>query len=305
MEREIIKIDEEKCNGCGLCIPNCHEGALQIIDGKARLVSELMCDGLGACIGHCPEDALEIEVREAEPYDEIKVIKEMVPKGKNVVTAHLLHLKDHNEADYLSQAAGYLTKNKDKINFPVEEVLAKIGSTQNAKESGKSVSASEMQSGETPAPKGCPGARSFSFGKDNNQPAVDNDSHSPSQLRQWPVQLHLINPDASHFRGSDLLLAADCTAFASGNFHSAHLKNRTLAIACPKLDRNQEIYFNKIADLIDRAKINTLTVMIMEVPCCSGLLQMARSAVKEAARKVPLKQITLGIKGNILSEEWV
>lgn len=126
MKREIIKIDEEKCNGCGLCIPNCHEGALQIIDGKARLISDLMCDGLGACIGHCPEGAMEIEVREAEPYDEIKVIALMAEKGRNVVTAHLKHLKDHGEFVFLRQAVEWLMENEGSVDFAVREIIQEV-----------------------------------------------------------------------------------------------------------------------------------------------------------------------------------
>ena len=122
MERDIIKIDEDKCNGCGLCVPNCHEGALQIIDGKVRLVSDLMCDGLGACIGHCPEGAITIESREAEPYDEVKVMEIMVTKGFNTVVAHLRHLREHNETVFLKQGIGYLIANESKLNFMVNDI---------------------------------------------------------------------------------------------------------------------------------------------------------------------------------------
>ncbi len=123
MLRDIIKIDDEKCNGCGLCVPNCHEGALQVIDGKVRLVSELMCDGLGACIGHCPEGAITIEKREAAPYDEIAVISEMVKKGANTVIAHLRHLKDHHEYGYLEEGTTWLEVHSNELSFSVEEVL--------------------------------------------------------------------------------------------------------------------------------------------------------------------------------------
>ena len=123
MQRDIIKIDEEKCNGCGLCVPNCHEGALQVIDGKVRLVSELMCDGLGACIGHCPEGAITIEKREAEPYDEITVISGMVSKGANTVKAHLKHLKDHHEYGYLEEGTTWLEVHSKDLSFSAEEVL--------------------------------------------------------------------------------------------------------------------------------------------------------------------------------------
>ena len=126
-----------------------------------------------------------------------------------------------------------------------------------------------------------------------------------SELRQWPVQMHLINPGASYFRGSDLVLAADCVAYALGNFHSAWLRGKTLAIACPKLDQQQEAYQAKIRALIDEAKINTLTVMMMQVPCCGGLLQLVKSAASASERKVPVKAVIVGVEGEILKSVWV
>jgi hypothetical protein len=130
-------------------------------------------------------------------------------------------------------------------------------------------------------------------------------AEQPSELRQWPVQMHLINPAASYFRQSDLVLAADCVAFSLGNFHSKWLRGKTLAIACPKLDSGLETYVEKIRGLIDEAKINTLTVMMMQVPCCGGLMQMVNMAAAQAERKVPVKKIIVGVEGDILSEEWV
>jgi len=198
MLRKIIQIDGEKCNGCGVCIPGCEEGALQIIDGKARLISDLSCDGLGACIGHCPEGAIEIIERDAEP----------------------------------------------------ERVAV------------------------------------------------------PSELRQWPVQMHLLNPQASYLRNADVVLAADCAAFAMGDFHARYLKGKSLAIACPKLDSNKESYINKLTLMITDAKINSLTVIMMEVPCCGGLLQLARTAREQAKQKTPVKKVYISIQGEVLKEEW-
>ncbi|MBE3086488.1 MAG: 4Fe-4S binding protein [Bacteroidetes bacterium] len=241
MKRDILKIDEELCNGCGLCVPNCHEGALQVIDGKVRLVSELMCDGLGACIGHCPEGAITIETREAEPYSETRVMEQA-------------HNHSHNHGH----------------------------------EGG-----------------GCPGSRAMVIEKqektNDNTPLADQ----PSELRQWPVQMHLVNPNAPYFRGADLLLAADCVAFSMGGFHSNHLKGKSLAIACPKLDQGVDIYVEKLTSMIDIAKVNTITVMMMEVPCCGGLLQIVRTAMAKASRKVPVKKMIVGINGEVLQEEWV
>jgi NAD-dependent dihydropyrimidine dehydrogenase PreA subunit len=315
MKRQIIQIDEEKCTGCGECIPNCHEGALQMIDGKARLISDLMCDGLGACIGHCPEGAIEIIEREAQPYDEIAVIKEMVTKGKNTVIAHLTHLKDHKEFGYLKQGVRWMQENKENISFDIDQVIATVhnGSHKQAEHATSDCGCGGHEEKHEHHSHnhvhnimggGCPG----SAAREINKPETGHDisvEDVPSELRQWPVQMHLINPAASYFQNSDLLLAADCVAFSLGNFHSAFLKGKSLAIACPKLDSNKEVYLNKLVGLIDDAKVNTITVMKMEVPCCGGILQMAQLAVQEASRKVPIKTITVSISGEILSEDWI
>ena len=292
MERDIIKIDDAKCNGCGLCVPNCHEGALQIIDGKVRLVSDLMCDGLGACIGHCPEGAITIERREAEPYDEPKVMEIMVSKGFNTVVAHLRHLREHNETAFLKQGMAYLIANESKLNFMVADVKNAVHQ--------QDTTGSGCNTG------GCPGSKTVIFDPAEIKMADhQNNGSLQSQLRQWPVQLHLINPSASHFAGSDLLVASDCSAFTLGDFHQNWLKNKTLVIACPKLDQGKEIYLQKFIALIENAKVNTITVLIMEVPCCGGLLQLVEMAISRAERKVPVKAITVSIRGEILSEGWI
>lgn len=231
MKREIIKIDEELCDGCGQCVPNCHEGALQIVDGKARLVSEPMCDGLGACIGHCPTGAITIESRDAEPF--------------------------------------------------IEALIAGL--------SGNC---------------GCPGSKAVTIERTGDVINTSSDDR-PSELRQWPVQMHLMNPDASYLKGSDLLLAADCVAFSIGNFHNRYLRGKSLAIACPKLDHGTDVYIEKLKTMIDSAKINTITVMMMEVPCCGGLLQMVRQALSYTSRKVPVKQLIISISGEVLEEVWI
>lgn len=311
MEREIIKIDEEKCNGCGLCIPNCHEGALQIIDEKAVLISDLMCDGLGACIGHCPEGALTIEKREAEAYDEVAVMKEMILKGKNVVVAHMKHLKDHQEHAFLKQGVQYLLDNKHKLEFNPVDIIQEVHNYGKRESLGGAVKtenpvvAAQAVAMENGGACGCPGSREMSFQPENAAPSGQNLEDQPSELRQWPVQLHLINPGAGYFQGADLLVAADCVAFSMGNFHSKHLKNKSLVIACPKLDSRQEIYEQKITALIDQSQVNTVTVMVMEVPCCGGLLQLVQSAAALAGRKVPVKAIQVGVEGQVLAEQWV
>lgn len=280
MKRTVIHIDEEKCTGCGLCLPNCPEGAIQIIDGKARLVSDLLCDGLGACLGHCPEGAITTEVREAEPYNEITVMANVVKQGPNVIKAHLKHLKDHDQEEFLQQALDYLKKEGISIDWP--EKIA-------------------------PAPpivhSGCPGSKMMSFSA--KKESKDESGKRPSQLRQWPVQLHLISPHASYFKNSDLLMAADCVAYALADFHKDYLKNKSLIIACPKLDSSREIYIDKIAALVEQANINSLTVMIMQVPCCMGFLQIAKQAVEKASRNIPIKIIVVDIQGEILKNEWI
>lgn len=277
-KRKIIKIDEEKCTGCGLCIPNCPEGALQIIDGRARLVSDLFCDGLGACIGHCPEGAITIEEREAQPYDEKKVMENIVKQGKNVIIAHLQHLKEHNQTEYLKEALDFLKDNK--IEIPPLEIFS-----------------SEH------VPSSCPGSKVMDFR--NKETQGDTSGKRPSELRQWPIQLHLVSPQAPYYGKSDVLLSADCVAYTIGDFHKDYLKGRALAIACPKLDQNQEIYLEKIKALIEEAKINTLTVMTIQVPCCYGLVALAEQAVQQAKRNVPIKSIVVSLQGKIIKEEWL
>ena len=190
MQREIIKIDEDKCNGCGLCIPACPEGALQIIDGKARLISDLMCDGLGACIGDCPEGAIEIEMREAEPYNETAVMGEIIKHGFNTVVAHLKHLREHGETAFLKEAITFLEQ-QDDLGYTVEEVQQKVHEKDESDGCGG----------------GCPGGATVVFDIDTdavNKAADTADSEQPSALRQWPVQMHLINPNAPYFHGAML-----------------------------------------------------------------------------------------------------
>jgi ferredoxin len=283
VKRRVIKIDDGKCNGCGLCIPNCPEGAIQLIDKKARLVSDLFCDGLGACLGYCPEGAITIEEREAEAYDEARVMENIVMQGENTTRAHLEHLRDHSQEEYLTQAVQFLREKGIK----------------NPLEAGNSEPVSHLH-----VLGICPGSRAMSFG-DQSAPDGEAQGTRSSQLTHWPVQLHLISPHAPHFQGCDLLLAADCTAYALGDFHKDYLKGKTLAIACPKLDGGQETYIEKLTALIDQAKINTLTVLIMQVPCCGGLLHLAQQAAAQANRKVPIRNVVVGIQGGILKDEWV
>jgi NAD-dependent dihydropyrimidine dehydrogenase PreA subunit len=307
MKRDILKIDEDLCNGCGICVPNCHEGALQVIDGKIRLVSELMCDGLGACIGHCPEGAITIETREAEPYSETRVMEQMTDKGKNTIIAHLKHLKDHGEKGFVHEGVSYLKEHRTELNFNLDEVISEVHNHGTEIQAAVSSGTNGHIHIQQPVNNGggCPGSRAVVIEKPGNSNGSIVADNQPSELRQWPVQMHLVNPGASYFRNSDLLIAADCVAFSMGNFHSKFLKGKSLAIACPKLDHGAEIYVEKLTSLIDNAKVNTITVMMMEVPCCGGLLQMVRSAMANASRKVPVKKMIVGINGEVLQDEWV
>ena len=271
MKRKIIHIDDSLCNGCGNCIPNCPEGALQLIEGKARLVSDLFCDGLGACIGECPLGAITVEEREAEAYDERRVMTDnIIPKGEAVIRAHLEHLQGHGEQELLDQAMETLAE--AGIEVALEEQTACCGQHSGQ---GHGHHADAGEQGGVPA---------------------------ASELKHWPVQMHLLPPSAPYFRDADLLLAADCVGFAFGDFHRGLLKGKRLAIACPKLDSHQDVYLDKLKALIDFAGIRSLTVVTMEVPCCRGLLQLARRAAAESERKVPLHWKEISVDGRVVQQ---
>jgi len=277
--RKVVLIDEELCDGCGDCVPSCAEGAIQIIDNKAKLVGDALCDGLGACLGDCPQGAITVEEREAEAFDE------------EAVKVHLTQLAQEQGA------------------------TASTGEPGGGAAHAAAPQAQELTAAPAPASGcGCPGAAMKDFseampgapaGPAGAAAGFATAGDVPSALRQWPIQLHLVPPTAPYFKGADVLLAADCTAFAIGGFHGEHLNGRALAIACPKLDQGMEIYLQKLVNMIDDAGINTLTVMVMEVPCCSGLVRLAREAAEQAQRKVPVKHVVVGIRGDILGEDWL
>ncbi len=237
--RNIIKIDEEKCNGCGKCVTACAEGAIAIIDGKARLVSEIYCDGLGACLGTCPEDAITIEQRQAAEFDEA------------ATEQHLKRLKAQAPA---------------------------------------------------PMPCGCPGSLARTLERKPAAPAPS--APAASQLTQWPVQLTLVSPTASYFKNADLLLAADCVPFAMADFHGRFLAARKLIVGCPKLD-DAEAYVEKLADIIKANALNSLTVVHMQVPCCSGITYIAKKAIEKAGVPLAFEDITISLEGDILNTQTV
>jgi len=240
--RNIVKIDEEKCNGCGDCVSACAEGAIEVINGKAKLVSEIYCDGLGACLGHCPQDAITVEKREANEFDE-------------------------------EATNAYLAKKKSSPTPP--------------------------QSGFV-----CPGTMAQNLRDRAAEPDGGGGSPAPSQLGQWPVQLNLLSPQAPYFAGADLLLVADCVPFAMGDFHGRFLKNRSIAIGCPKLDDSYS-YIEKMAEIIKTNKLKSLTVIHMEVPCCSGLTYIAKEAIASSGVKLSFEDITIDLRGNVAKIETI
>jgi NAD-dependent dihydropyrimidine dehydrogenase PreA subunit len=267
--RNIIEIDEELCDGCGECVPSCAEGALQIIDGKARLVSDVLCDGLGACLGECPTGALQVIQRDAPEFDEAAVEAHLGPEAA--------HSPRHTAPPQTQSQAP--------------------------------APASAFASAHPAAGHGCPGSSVKIFPLIDKTPVAAPPAYaagaSGSKLRQWPVQLHLVPPTAPFFQDRDVLLAADCVPVAVADFHESFLDGRGLAIACPKLDSHLDIYVEKLAAMIDEARIRSLTVAVMEVPCCGGLLRMVMQAQATARRKVPVRLVKVGIRGDILVDEPV
>ena len=254
--RKIVHIDEELCDGCGVCIPSCAEGALQIIDGKARLISEKFCDGLGACLGECPQDAIIVEERYAEEFDEALVEEHLAAQGSSAVVDEL--------------ACGCPSSTVTQFDEP---------GTQAA---------------------GCPSARVTNLAApaavSETAPAV----HQASTLRHWPVQLTLVPPSAPFLQGTDLVLAADCVPFAYAGFHQDFLKDHSLLIACPKLD-DAQAHLQKLTDVLKQASVKSLTVVHMEVPCCFGIIHMARQAIQASGKDIPLKEVTIGVRGEVVA----
>lgn len=242
--RKIIEIDEEKCDGCGLCVPACAEGSLKLVDGKVRVVSDNLCDGLGACLGECPNDALKIIEREAEEFD--------------------------------------------------EEAVEKYLAEKEAKAEGKS-----------PEPVlggGCPSARIMQFspalpqGADQVQPAEGSQA---SALSHWPIQIHLVPPTAPFLKGADLLVLADCVPVAFPTLHRDFLKGKAVMMGCPKLDDAQK-YIDKFAQVFRTAGIKSITTVVMEVPCCSGLPTIVKKGLEMSGAVIPVEEVVVSTRGSIL-----
>ncbi|MFA5347815.1 MAG: 4Fe-4S binding protein [Methanoregula sp.] len=307
MKRKIISIDETKCTGCGQCIPDCPEGALQLIDGKARLVSDLFCDGLGACIGTCPEGAIGVIEREAVPYDEKTVMENIVLQGAPVTRAHLEHLASHGQIVLYDQAVEYLIENgipipdhsspvrasRNRTAVPAVEQLSRHGA-------GLHTSAQEVchsGSGEAGLFAGCPGSAARTIPRTGSrQPTAGK---TESELRQWPVQLKLLNPAAPYFDNADLLIAADCVPFVYPGFHAEFLRDRIVIIFCPKLDSDIDGYIEKLVQIFSSHPIKSIMVAHMEVPCCSGVRYVVDQALERSGKKIPVTEKTITIQGEV------
>lgn len=242
--RKIIEIDEERCDGCGLCVPSCAEGSLEIIDGKARVIADNLCDGLGACLGECPNDALRIVEREAEEFDEAAVEKFLVEKEK-----------------------------KKKAANPV------IAS-------------------------GCPSSRIQHFvqpvAKETSPAVVLKGPAGESALGHWPVQIHLVPPTAPFLKNADLLVLADCVPVAFPTLHRDFLQGKAVMMGCPKLD-NAESYIQKFTQIFQSADLRSITAVVMEVPCCSGLPMIVKKALAAAGVEIPLSEVVVSTRGEILN----
>jgi ferredoxin len=255
---------------------------LKKVNRKIIKIDEDLCTGCGNCVVACAEAALEVINGKA------KVVNDIFCDGLGACIGEC----PEGALEIIEREA---------VEFDEEAVEKRLESL-NHKESIENEQMRQIVA-EHAQQCGCPSAQTMIF----NEPEVQAEVKGkiPSALRQWPVQMHLINPRAPYYQGADVLLSADCVGFSYGDFHRDFLKQKSIAIACPKLDQGKEIYIEKIKSLIDDAKINTLTVAIMEVPCCSGLLALAQEGAKRASRKVPIKYVVIGIQGNILKEEWV
>lgn len=259
MLRKIIEIDRMLCNGCGLCTTACAEGALELdSEGKATIVREIYCDGMGACLDVCPVDALRIVERESEAYD------------AGAAYAHVEQTRG-------VEAAG-------QVHGATRHTAAEVD------QRGAVVAAG--QSAHTHDHSGCPGSRMLQL--DNGDRSTR--AQQSSELGQWPIQLHLVSPAAPYFNGCDLLIAADCTAFALGDFHARLLKGKRLVIACPKLDQSSG-YLDKLTALIRDNTVYSVTVAIMTVPCCSGLRFLVEEAIAQSGKTIAVRTVRVSMEG--------
>lgn len=265
--RKIIKIDEEKCNGCGLCIPNCAEGALAIVDGKAKIVKDIFCDGLGACLGHCPQGALEVIEREALDFDEVAAIEFVKSQGGEL-----------KPSAHINKPAGGGCPGSAVKQFNKPVVSAHV-----------------------PPTGGCPGSKMKQITRTESN---ETEGRITSKLSQWPVQLMLVPVNAPYFKKADLLITADCVPFAYANYHNDFLKDKAVVVGCPKLD-DSNYYAEKLSEIIKENDLESITVLKMEVPCCGGIAFAAKSARDKAGSDIPIKVITISLEGEVIKREYV
>ncbi len=268
MKRQIIKIDEDKCNGCGQCATACAEGAIQMVDGKARLVSEVFCDGLGACLGECPVGAITIEQREAVPYNERETMEKLLPQGMEVVRLHLEHLKNHGQQKLYEEGVAVLQEKGIEIPAVMKAVNPQ------------------------PAPAALPLLAC---------PSSSPCGNAGEAKTNWPIQLQLINPDSAVFDDADLVIAADCTAFAYSNFYREFTLGKTLVVFCPKLDHVTDLYVEKLATIFSRHAIRSITLLRMLVPCCGGTSMIVKQALAQSGKEIPVSEHVVDFDGTLRS----
>ena len=265
VKRQIITIDEEKCDGCGACVPSCAEGALQVVDGKARLVKQSFCDGLGACLGECPQGALRVVEMWVDAYDEPAVLVHLQQTAPHRIEQHVAHLRAHGmvAADTAAPAG-----------------VAACPSVQ-------------MRAWDTDGNAKSRPAPALLFGAGPQSTSAS--PRQPSALRQWPVQLHLVPIQAPFYADADLALIADCVPFAEPNTHADFIQDHAIAVGCPKLDDGRA-YIAKLAQILRNNEIRSLSVVRMEVPCCGGLEYIARQALALSGKELPLQSVEVNIK---------
>lgn len=277
MKRRIIQIHDELCNGCGLCVDACHEGAIELIDGKAKLVSDIYCDGLGDCLPNCPTGAIEMIEREAEDFDEAAV---------------------HQRMSELKAAKG-----------GVQQALADYVAGGQRQGHGHGHQHGHHH-GHHHGMGGCPGSMAAKIERAPARAetpvqipaevlAATPQAKLQSELQQWPVQMSLVNPAAPFFHDAHLLVAADCSAYAYADFHRDFIKNRITVIGCPKLDDNA-FYAEKLTEILKKNQIKSITVVRMVVPCCGGIVQAVKQAMLQSQTIVPYREVTIGIDGQLV-----
>jgi ferredoxin len=266
MLRKIVRIDEEKCDGCGQCVPSCAEGAIALVGGKAKLSSEVLCDGLGACLGECPRGAITVEEREAPAFDEGAVKQHLLSMGTQVSSRHGHPLPPPPATAPQAPARPRLS------------IVTDVA----------------------PAGGGCPGSRPMTIARGPSRAPTGPAPAGESRLAQWPVQLHLVPVQAPYFRGADLLVAADCVPFAYARFHDDLLAGKALVVGCPKLD-DVGAYVEKLGQIFATNDVRSVTVARMEVPCCGGISMAARRSLEASgkAATVPLRDVVVAVDGSI------